>query len=187
MVGGDAYARVDVRCPLRNEAIAPSAVLNKWTTRLRPTSAVVSPLGPRDKFSENRQTYQLLLTYTLKQAEDGKVTPSLPLVNGRLYESPFDGQMLLVFDEQKKYMGVSDAYPRAISLKKGTYTVRAQLRHQDPSILDGLKSAVLAVTRDIKDVAITVYDSPDGPSTNGKAVGTKYTSRINFEALLSAL
>ncbi|EQC32461.1 hypothetical protein SDRG_09788 [Saprolegnia diclina VS20] len=173
LVGGDAYARVDLRCPLRNEAIAPSAALNKWTTRLRPTSAVVSPLGPRDKFSENRQTYQLLLTYTLKQAEDGKVTPSLPLVNGRLYESPFDGQMLLVFDEQKKYMGVSDAYPRAISLKKGTYTVRAQLRHQDPSILDGLKSAVLAVTRDIKDVAITVYDSPDGPSTNGKAVGTK--------------
>ncbi|OQR99082.1 tripeptidyl-peptidase [Achlya hypogyna] len=171
--GGDGFARVDVVCPLRNEALAPTAALTKWTTRLRPETAVVSPLGPRDRFSDNRQTYQLLLSYVLKQADEGKVTPSLPLLNGRLYESPFDGQMLMIFDAKKKYMGVSDAYPRAVTLPKGTYTVRAQIRHQDPAVLESLKTAVLAITRDVKEVSLAVFDSPDGAATGGKSVAAK--------------
>ncbi|OQS04901.1 tripeptidyl-peptidase [Thraustotheca clavata] len=171
--GGRASTRVDLICPLRNETIAPSATLNKWTSHLRPDTAVVSPLGPRDHFSDNRQVYQLILSYAFKQAEDGKVTPEISLVNGRLYESPFDGMMLMIFDANKKYMGVSDAFPRSIQLKKGSYTLRAQLRHQDPSVLEALKCTIVSLHRDIKEISVCVYDSPDGPSLGDKAMGSK--------------
>ncbi|RHY41327.1 hypothetical protein DYB38_000207 [Aphanomyces astaci] len=170
VAGGAGATKVNLFAHLRNESIEPSAVLTKWTQRLRPDSAVVSTLGSRDVFADNRHVYQLVLTYTFEQVEEGKVTPSLPLLNGRLYESPFESQLILIFDTKKKYLGVSDAYPRPTSLKKGKYVLRAQVRHEDPSVLDGLKSMLAFVTHDIKDVSVPVHDSPNDPSLKGKSL-----------------
>ncbi|KAG9416306.1 tripeptidyl-peptidase II Tpp2 [Aphanomyces cochlioides] len=173
LIGGAGSVKVNLFAQLRNESIEPSAVLNKWTQQLRPDSAVVSPLGSRDVFDDNRHVYQLVLTYSFEKVEEGKITPTLPLLNGRLYESPFESQLILIFDTNKKYIGCSDAYPRSTSLKKGKYVLRAQVRHEDPSILEGLKSMVAFVVHDIKDIAVTVYDSPNGPSLQGKALVAK--------------
>ncbi|ETW08521.1 hypothetical protein H310_01084 [Aphanomyces invadans] len=170
VTGGVGSTKVNLFAHLRSESIEPSAVLNKWTQRLRPDSAVVSTLGSRDVFDDNRHVYQLVLTYSFEKAEEGKITPSLPLLNGRLYESPFESQLILIFDTNKKYLGCSDAYPRSTSLKKGKFILRAQVRHEDPSVLENLKSMMAFVTHDIKDVTVTVYDSPNDPSFKGKAL-----------------
>ncbi|RHY32019.1 hypothetical protein DYB32_002947 [Aphanomyces invadans] len=170
VTGGVGSTKVNLFAHLRSESIEPSAVLNKWTQRLRPDSAVVSTLGSRDVFDDNRHMYQLVLTYSFEKAEEGKITPSLPLLNGRLYESPFESQLILIFDTNKKYLGCSDAYPRSTSLKKGKFILRAQVRHEDPSVLENLKSMMAFVTHDIKDVTVTVYDSPNDPSFKGKAL-----------------
>ena len=127
IIGGAGPSKVNLMCSLRSESIEPEAKLSKWTQRVRPDSHTISPLGPRDKFSDGRQVYQLVLVYKIIQSEDGKVIPRLPLLNDRLYESPFEAQLCMIFDENKKYMGCSDAYPRAISLKKGSYVIRAQV------------------------------------------------------------
>ncbi|KAF0698016.1 Aste57867_11347 [Aphanomyces stellatus] len=173
VAGGEGMTKVNLFAQLRNESIEPSATLTKWTQRLRPDSAVVSPLGSRDVFDDNRHVYQLVLTYSLDKAEDGKITPKLPLLNDRLYDSPFEAQLILIFDTNKKYIGCSDAFPRATSLKKGKYVLRAQVRHEDPAVLHALKDSIAFVTHDIKDVSVPVYDTPFDASLKGKAIPAK--------------
>ena len=50
---------------------------------LRPTEAELAPLPfPRDTLPEGRVTHRLILTYKLTMTEAGKVTPTLPMLNG---------------------------------------------------------------------------------------------------------
>jgi len=127
--GGEGTQRINLLSEIRSEIIHPNARLNKWTQRIRPDSFEVTPLGERDRFSDARNVYQLILSYKLSKLEDGKTKPRLPLLNNRLYESPFESQMCMIFDENKKYIGCSEAVPRAIDLKRGSYTVRVQEWH----------------------------------------------------------
>jgi tripeptidyl-peptidase-2 len=169
--GGEGAKKVLVRSTITTETLNPQVSFNKWIQRLRPNSSEISPLSSaRDIFPDKRQVYQLILTYAFSKKECGKVSPRLPLLNGRLYESPFEGQMCQIFDDLKRYIGASDAYPEGISLKKGSYTIRAQIRHEDVSKLEKLKNAILFLDHDIKDLSAKVYGGPDDPAIGGKLV-----------------
>lgn len=131
--------------------IKPSASLTTHRTSLRPkVPAVIQPGGERDLYLEGKRVYELILEYTYKLEEDGEITPQALLLNDRLYESVFEGQLILIYDQNKRYIAGSDAWPTPLKLKKGEYTLRLQVRHDDAGLLEKLKSMPLSVDRKLE-------------------------------------
>lgn len=69
------------RAPFRSEKLAPSAKLSTVRMPLRPSEAVLAPLGSRDVLPNGRTIHSLTLTYKFKAEEAGKHTVTLPLLN----------------------------------------------------------------------------------------------------------
>ncbi|KAG7399411.1 tripeptidyl-peptidase II Tpp2 [Phytophthora boehmeriae] len=174
ITGGVESHKVLVSSAVENEKLAPKVSYTKYVQRIRPKTAEISPLSSnRDQFPDKRQVYQLILTYPFTKKEAGKVVPRLPLLNGRLYESPFEAQLMMIFDEKKQYLGCSDAYGDDTTLKKGSYVVRAQIRHEDVSKLEKLKQMVLILNHDIKEIPSSVYGHQDDVALGTKPLDKK--------------
>lgn len=131
---------------IRREKCDPSGSFNTLRRLLRPESADEAPLlSDRDKQLDDGPTQQLLLTYKFSLSQKSKVTIDVPELNGLLYDSPVEGHEWQLFDKHKRLVATRDMYPESISLDKGDYTVRLELRHADPDVLKEYKAAVLAV------------------------------------------
>jgi tripeptidyl-peptidase-2 len=150
---------------LRTENINPTAKLTKWRTPLRPKpdgGFIVSPLPDnRDVIPfTNKQIFQAILTFEFTQETSGSITPIAPFLQGYLYESAFESQMMLIFDGNKKYLGVADAWPDEVRVPKGNITIRLQVRHDDISKLEKLKNLVIWIERKLeKDIFLSIYTS----------------------------
>lgn len=175
VAGGAASHKVLVSSSVERETLAPSVGFTTWTQRLRPTSATIAPLSSsRDQFPDKRQVYELVLTYAFSVKDAGRVTPRLPLLAGRLYESPFEAQLSLVFDDKKQFLGLSDAYGDSVAVsKKGAYVVRSQVRHEDIAKLEKLKHMVLHLDHSVKEIPAPVFAHPDDAALGRKALETK--------------
>lgn len=69
---------------------------------------------------------------------------------------------MLVFDSEKKYLGVADAWPSEIKVPKGTITVRMQVRHDNPEMLEKLKNLPIWIERKLeKDLTLSSYSSKE--------------------------
>ncbi|EGZ07893.1 hypothetical protein PHYSODRAFT_565047 [Phytophthora sojae] len=169
VTGGVESHKVLVSSSVETETLAPKVSFTKYVQRIRPKTAEITPLSSsRDQFPDKRQVYQLILTYPFTKKEAGKVVPHLPLLNGRLYESPFEAQLMMIFDDKKQYLGCSDAYGDETMLKKGSYVVRAQVRHEDVSKLEKLKQMVLLLNHEIKEIPASVFGHQDDVALGGK-------------------
>jgi tripeptidyl-peptidase-2 len=174
VTGGEESHKLLVSSSVETETLAPKVSFTKYVQRIRPKTAEISPLSSsRDQFPDMRQVYQLVLTYPFTKKEAGKVIPRVPLLSGRLYESPFEAQLMMIFDDKKQYLGCSDAYGDATTLKKGSYVVRAQVRHEDVTKLEKLKQMVLMLDHDIKEVSASVFGHQDAVALGGKALDKK--------------
>eukprot|EP00592_Proboscia_alata_P006867 CAMPEP_0194358936 /NCGR_PEP_ID=MMETSP0174-20130528/6168_1 /TAXON_ID=216777 /ORGANISM="Proboscia alata, Strain PI-D3" /LENGTH=813 /DNA_ID=CAMNT_0039129557 /DNA_START=12 /DNA_END=2450 /DNA_ORIENTATION=- len=146
----------------------PTAKLTKWKHPLRPkTIGTIQPLGERDILpSHNSRIYQLLTEYEYTPEKDDlskeyKLTPRIPSLNHYLYESQYFAQMVHVYDDSKKLLGVTDSYPGEVTIpaNSGTLTLRTQIRHEDPMALEKLNQQVVWVERTIGDVSLSVHNS----------------------------
>lgn len=165
MLSGDAGSLVRIRSDLNDELVNPSAKFTKWKTPVRPKAdGVVTPLGARDVLPGNsKQIYQLILTYEFSQEDKGSFTPRAPALQGVLYESAFESQLMLAFDGEKKYLGVSDAFVSSITAPKGPVVIRLQIRHDDPKKLEKLKDLCIWIERSLeKEISTSAYTSKEG-------------------------
>ena len=165
----DGFVCTRIRSELATESILPVAKLTNWFQRLRPSESVIEALGERDVWPDERRVFQLLLTYSISKTEEGEIVPRFPLLNNLLYESPFEAQLCMIFDEHKKYVGASDAFAEKIKLAKGEYTVKLQVRHDDLGKLERLKTMTLVLDHTVKEIPLTVHSSRAGPAIGGEA------------------
>ena len=113
--------------------------------------AAITPLSKdRDMLTKGRLIHQLTLTYTYTTEDAGiKVLVRSPF-STLLYESPFESQLILAYDANKVLISAIDFSPEWITLpQKGTYTFRLQMRHDDLSILEKLKTTSVQLERQL--------------------------------------
>ncbi|KAJ3013551.1 UNVERIFIED_CONTAM: tripeptidyl-peptidase II Tpp2 [Siphonaria sp. JEL0065] len=161
--GNASLARGDITSHLRRENItAISVSLDKIQKSLRPTEAVVKPLKSRDVIPDGRQLYELVLTYSLKVAEEGNVLPFYPRTMGTVYDNFFESVWIFVFDSSKSLKSAHDIKERPVKLVEGTYTVKMQIVSRSLEVLDKLQSAPILVNFDIKAVTLNSYKTLGG-------------------------
>jgi tripeptidyl-peptidase-2 len=167
LTGGGGGSCVRLLSEVRNEFVNPSAKLTKWKTPIRPKADggfVIAPLGDeRDIIpSTNKHIYEIVLTYEFTQEEDGSVRPRCPALQGFLYESAYESQLMILYDGEKKLLGVADSWPDEIKVPKGTITIRMQVRHDKPEMLEKLKDTIIWIERKLdKEISLSVYTSKE--------------------------
>ncbi|ETM97741.1 hypothetical protein PPTG_20079, partial [Phytophthora nicotianae INRA-310] len=80
---------------------------------------------------------------------------------------------MMIFDEKKQYLGCSDAYGNETTLKKGSYVVRAQVRHEDVNKLEKFKQMILVLEHEVKEINASVFGHQDDVALGGKALDKK--------------
>lgn len=153
----------------RNQEIKPEAKLKKWRTPLGPKTSIILPCDERDVLpSNNKQIHQLIMSYEFEQKEAGSFVPRAPVLQGHLYESGFESQIMLIFDESKHYLGVADSWPDEVHAPKGKITIRMQIRHDDVKMLELLKETTIWIERKLSsDIILSAYSSHKAMVTDG--------------------
>jgi len=150
--GGDYTGRLDVKAPLRSEEVTPAVTLETLRKYYRPSENVLRPLNERDVLIDEKQSFELILTYNLKVADYvTETTPRFSLLNDLLYENVYEAQLWMVFDQNKRYYGTGDVFPEKLKLPRGQYTLKVQVRHDAIEMLEKLQEMVLQVDFKLKD------------------------------------
>ena len=171
--------RLDVSTPLRTEALNPVVTLKDVQVPVRPTSSHLSALTALDVLPGSRQVYQLVLGYAWEvKEESAKVTCLFPLLQGVLYESVYESQLFMVFDASKRLLGSGDAWPKDLTLKRGRYTTRIQVRHDDIAMLERLKEQLLLLDFALpKPIDLPVYHTRNAALQAGTKFGDRRVSK----------
>lgn len=122
------------------------------------------------------QIYQLILEYKFNCSDSEEVTPRFKLLNGVLYESPFEAQFFMVFDGNKKFLGCGDAWPDSVKCAKGENTLRLSVRHDEISLLQGLTGLLLVLERQLKnskELTVSDYASREEVMTRKSKGGSR--------------
>lgn len=188
MVSGGDGVRTRLYSALSNQYIKPAAKLTKWKTPLIPTKSSISPCDERDILpARNTQIHQLVLTYEFEQKEKGSFVARAPALQGYIYESAFESQIILAFDEDKNYLGVFDSWPDEVSAPKGKVTMRMQVRHDDIKKLELLKDTSIWIERKLSSaIALSPYSShsamvSDGPTMKRQTLRKGTSTAVFFK------
>lgn len=149
MLLGGVGAREQLSSNTRDKFILPSAKLSTWNTPIKPIAeGLFSPCDKCDVLiMGNTQIYQLVLTYQFVQKTSSSITPRAPALQGYLYESGFESQMMLVFDKDKRYLGAMESWLDEVSVARGKASIRLQIRHEDVIKLKKLKDLSIWIKR----------------------------------------
>lgn len=158
---GGAGTRVDAVSLVQREVLEPKAELKTHRKLLRPIESEIRPLSPeRDLLPDQRQIYQMVLTYQFEQEEPGKITPHFPETEGLLYDSEFGSQIWLLFDAGKQRVAADDVFPEAVTIGRGKHVLKLQLRHSDVDKLNERKDMILQLDRSLdRPLSLDLYPS----------------------------
>ncbi|HEB60769.1 MAG TPA: hypothetical protein ENJ06_02990, partial [Phycisphaeraceae bacterium] len=160
---------MDISAPFRDENISPSGSLTKVRKSYRPMDTEIRPLSAeRDLLPEERQIYELIATYEFSLDDDATV-----VVNPDISRIPdvweqYESQLWMIHDKNRRLIVSRAGDKETVSLKKGDYTLRFHLRHDDPSMLEEVED--LPLTLDISlphPVALKAYAMPDDARDDG--------------------
>ena len=166
--GSEVVHRLDVTTALRTESVAPSVSLKAIQQPVRPSAFLLSALPPADTLPRSKQVYQLVLTYHWECRDDStKLIVRLPPLQGVLYESQYESQFYMLFDANKRLIGSGDAFPKPLDVRRGKYTVRVQVRHEETALLERLKEMVALFETTLP----KPLDLPVHPSFNAAVAG----------------
>ena len=168
--GGEIATRISVETPLRPEHISPKASLDTLRQLVRPSKSEIRPLdGERDRLPEDRQIYELVLTYDFKMPADGSVTPRVAMTNILEYQESWQSSLYMIFDSAKRVVTRWGLVPRQATLSKGDYVLRFHLRHDDLEQLKKLEDMVLMLDHKLaSSVGLHFYSDPDNAIGGGK-------------------
>ena len=155
--------------------LQPSAYLTHWQRDVTPSESELRPLTiARDALPNGEVVHELILTYNFTLTADSRVTPTLPSLNHRLYESDIQSQLWMLFDANKQRLASDDGWESSpISLKKGDHTARYHLRHERPSVLTGLKDLPLALVGSLSNpVSLKIHRTRSAAFTDGQSFGS---------------
>ena len=171
---GDAIA-VNVSAHQRSERCAPEARLSTYQRLLRPRSSQLALLDAgRDAIPDNRRVWQSVLEYDLSLSKRTGVTLRCPELESLLYDAPIDSFRWMVYDENKRFQAARDMFPESVTLGKGKYTLRLELRHTNRETLEATKSLLVAVERDLSSpVTVDLYASRTDALTDGSSFATQ--------------
>lgn len=130
---------------LSNEDVSPSIQLKTAVLALRPTEAKIKSLSSRDVVPDGRQIYQNVLLYSLQVNKLLEVSLHAPMLSDVLYESEYESQLWVLFDNKKMFIASGDAYSgsKFLKLEKGEYTIRLQVRHEKRELLEKVNEVVM--------------------------------------------
>uniref|UniRef100_A0A2R5LKX2 Tripeptidyl-peptidase 2 n=1 Tax=Ornithodoros turicata TaxID=34597 RepID=A0A2R5LKX2_9ACAR len=171
MNASDGVYQFEVRSHLRSEDVLPAVSLKHHVMVLRPTESKIRPLGERDILPKGRPVYENQFTYTFTLAKAAEVTPSCPLLSELLYESEYESQLWMLFDNNKRLLASGDAYPSRYNakLEKGDYTIRLHVRHEQRALLERLSEMPLHVSQKLSSaINLDVYGSHAQALIGGK-------------------
>ncbi|KAJ2472554.1 hypothetical protein GGI02_001498 [Coemansia sp. RSA 2322] len=148
--GNCMVARTDFTAPVRPEYdIKPEASLDTLRKALRPSEAVISPVGSeRDvHLATGAAIQKLVLEYKLEtKSDNAALRLRMPAVDSQIYENWADDFALAVFDVNKRRVAAQISYTNKITLKKkGDYVIRVQIRHRSAKDLEALKDTPILV------------------------------------------
>lgn len=158
MHSGDMSAQLEIWGALRDDSAAPRASLNRHHRYINPIAAEINAhTTERDMFPDNRNIHQLLLTYELKIEEAASYQVDTSETGGTY---SFMAGLVHIYDENNHRVGMGSSWGQ-VRLEKGTYTVKADFRHAEPSELEKLKRLTLHVSRSISPVSVKASDHGD--------------------------
>lgn len=136
--------RIDVTSLLPEEC-QPSISLKHSVMVLKPSESKISALSKRDVIPNQRQIFQNVLTYSLHLAKSQELSIHAPFLSCVLYESEFESQLWMLFDNNKMMLQSGDAYSSSsyFKLDKGDYTIKLQVRHEKKDLLEKVNETVL--------------------------------------------
>jgi tripeptidyl-peptidase-2 len=146
--GRQLYSRVELVAPFRRTPCEPNGSLTQLHRAIRPHDAKCLPPAPPcegcpgvgDMWPGNRRIYDYLLSYKFSLSEACEVNARFPSLNSCLYESPYEAQLFMLFDANKRVRAAGDFYDAKVKLTPGDYELRLQVRHDQPSFLERLKA-----------------------------------------------
>ncbi|KAL1467155.1 hypothetical protein MTO96_026283 [Rhipicephalus appendiculatus] len=156
MRSSEGVCRFDVTSQLRPEEVSPAASLKQHVIVLRPAESKVRPLGARDVIPDGRVIYEIQLTYNFSLNKATEVTPSCSLLSELLYESEYESQLWMIFDNNKQLLASGDAYPGRYSTKLekgGLRAAGACATRADAIALDAYRSQGQAMIASAKKFA----------------------------------
>jgi len=141
---------------MRDEYILPSAKLTTWRTPISPVSEGVD-WGCGIRIAGYGKSNV--------QCED----------EGYLYDSGFESQLMLVFDEDKRYLGASDSWPGEVKVPKGKISIRLQIRHDNVKMLEKLNDLSIWIERKLsKIISLSAYATHNSMVASGPSFKRRF-------------
>lgn len=157
----------------------PRATLSCLARSLSPCHSSIVLLGARDLLPDGKLMFQLILEFEFEIFEaSSAIRVTFPGLNGRVYDALVEGgPFVTVSDSFRQLVLTSDIYPEEKSLNRGTYFIRAAIRHENVRELEKFKDLQAVILFKISSITLDVYDSSHSAALASDAVGKGAKSR----------